>query len=181
MSDIADRYRRLADRFTTVVMAVPEASWSAPSPCHGWTARHVLDHVVESEEQFLQRFDLAPDDADADHVGRWERVRDAAQAALDDQAIAGTTYEGYFGETTLAETFDGFYAPDLAVHAWDIARAAGLRDLEPVPADEVERIDARFRQMGDVIRAPEVFGPEVPVAADASPQDRLLGFLGRHP
>lgn len=181
MSDIADRYRRLADRFTTVVTGVPDASWSAPSPCSGWTAAHVLDHVVESEEQFLQRFDVAPRDTGADRLDRWEGVRVAVQAALDDPAVAGTTYEGYFGQTTLAETVDGFYAPDLVVHAWDIARAAGLSDLEPMPEDEVERIDARFRQMGDVIRAPEVFGPEVQVPADASAQDRLLGFLGRQP
>ncbi len=181
MSDIADRHRRLADRFITVVRAVPDPSWGAPSPCQGWTARHVLEHVIESQEQFLQRFDRAPDANGADHIEHWQLVRDAMQAALDDPAVAGTTYEGYFGPTTLGETVDGFYAPDMVVHAWDIARAAGLRDLEPVPADEVDRIDARFRQMGDVIRAPEVFGPEVPVPEDASPQDRLLGFLGRHP
>jgi uncharacterized protein (TIGR03086 family) len=181
MSDIADRYRRLADRFTTVVGAVPDHSWTAPSPCQGWTARHVLDHVVDSEEQFLRRFDLAAVTDHADPLVRWQQVRDAMQAALDDPAAAGTSYDGYFGPTTLEDTVDGFHAPDLVVHAWDIARAAGLPDLEPMPADEVERLDARFRQLGDVVRAPEVFGPEVPVPEGASPQDRLLGFLGRQP
>lgn len=50
-----------------------------------------------------------------------------------------------------------------------------------MPADEVERIGSRLRGLGDAIRGPGVFGPEVPVPDDASAQDRFLGFIGRHP
>ena len=181
MSDIADRYRRLAGHFSAVVDAVPEEAWDSASPCEGWTARQVLGHVVDSETEFLGRFDRAPDDGGADVRGRWVTVRGAMQQTLDDPEVANTTYESQFGETTLAETVDGFFSPDLVVHGWDIARATGLEELEPMPAGEVERIDARFRPMGDAIRAPGAFGPEVAVPDDASPQDRLLGFLGRTP
>jgi hypothetical protein len=31
------------------------------------------------------------------------------------------------------------------------------------------------------MRSPGAFGPEVPVADDASEQDKLLAFLGRRP
>ena len=182
MNEIADRYRRLAERFTRVVDAVPDGSWSAASPCEGWTARQVLEHVIESEHGFLARFDRAPvTEEDAGVTDRWSAVREAVQASLDDPDVAGTTYEGHFGETTLAETVDGFFSPDLVVHAWDIARAAGLEDLEPMPDDEVARIDTRLRAMGDAIRSPGAFGPEVAVPDDAPAQHRLLGFLGRRP
>lgn len=181
MSDIADRYRRLAGHFTAVVEAVPDASWDAPSPCEGWTAQQVLEHVVDSQREFLGRFELAPDVDDSDLLARWRVVNAAMQRALDDPEVAGTTYESYFGETTMAETVDGFFSPDLVVHAWDIARAAGLREREPMPDEEIERIHARFQGMGDAIRSPGAFGPEVPVPEDAPAQDRLLGFLGRRP
>lgn len=181
MSDIGDRYRRLADRFTSIVEAVPDDAWDAPSPCEEWNARQVFQHVVDTEHEFLDRFGLALA-ASGDHpADRWPPVRAAVQRALDDPATAGTTYEGWFGETTFAETIDGFYSPDLVVHGWDIARASGLRHLEPMPDDEIARIHERLGSLGDAIRSPGAFGPPVPVPDGASAQDHLLGFLGRRP
>lgn len=80
-----------------------------------------------------------------------------------------------------ADTVDAFMSADLVIHAWDVARAAGLPDPEEMPADEVERLDTNLRGMGDALRGPGAFGPEVPVSDDAPAQDRLLGFLGRRP
>lgn len=182
MTEIADRYRRNAQRFTDVVRAVPDDGWDADSPCEGWTARQVLEHVVESQHGFLARFDLAPAvDGEDDPRDRWDLVRDGIQRGLDDPEAAAITYDGMFGETTFADTVDQFMSADLTVHSWDVARAAGLSEHEAIPEDEVRRLDERLRPMGDTIRMPGVFGPEVPVPDDAPAQDRLLGFLGRHP
>ena len=181
MTDIAARYRRLAARFTEVVDAVPADRWEADSPCEDWSARGVLAHVVESQHGFLARFDLAPELPGDDPVDNWPVLRDAMQDAVDDPQKAQTEYSGMFGDTTIEATVDQFMATDLLVHSWDIARAAGLQDLETLPADEVDMLDARLRPMGDALRGPGVFGPEVPVPDDAPAQDRLLGFLGRDP
>ncbi|WP_414690747.1 maleylpyruvate isomerase N-terminal domain-containing protein, partial [Nocardioides sp.] len=35
-----------ADRFTALVTATTD--WSAPSPCEGWSAADVVDHVVDT-------------------------------------------------------------------------------------------------------------------------------------
>lgn len=181
MTETADRYRRLADRFTALVGDVPPEGWDASSPCEGWTARQVLDHVVDSSAGLLGRFDRAPDVDGDDPMQRWTATRDAMQAAVDDPDVAGTEYDGFFGPTTLADTVDGFMSPDLLVHTWDIARATGLPEYEPMPPDEVERVHTRLASLGDAIRQAGAFGPEVPVPADASPQDRFLGFIGRRP
>jgi len=180
MTDVADRYRRLADRFTTVVGDVPDDAWAADSPCEGWSAREVVGHVVESEAGFLARFDRAPE-LSGDPLADWPTVRDTMQACLDDPEVAGIEYDGMFGRTTFAATVDQFMCADLVVHAWDVARATGLTQHEAMPAEEVERIHGELHHVGPALRSPGVFGPEVEVPADAPAQDRFLGFIGRHP
>jgi uncharacterized protein (TIGR03086 family) len=178
---IADRYRRVSGRFSDVVDAVPPDGWDAPSPCEGWCARQIVEHVVDSQSGFLARFDLAPSTEGDDPVRTWPAVRDGVQAALDDHDKATIGYDGPFGPTTVADTVDQFLCADLVVHSWDIARATGLREFEELPADEVELVHSRLAPLGDAIRGPGVFGPEVPVPDDASVQDRFLGFIGRQP
>jgi Mycothiol maleylpyruvate isomerase N-terminal domain len=45
----ADRYRRLAARFTELVDAVPADRWDAPLLWAEWSAHDVFDHVVSTE------------------------------------------------------------------------------------------------------------------------------------
>jgi uncharacterized protein (TIGR03086 family) len=180
MSDVADLYRRLSGRLTELVEAVPPDRWDDPSPCPDWSARDVFAHVVDSERDFLARFDLAPELEDGPPGERWPLVREAMQAALDDPAIAEQTYDSVFGPTTLEQTADGFFNLDLIVHGWDLARATGMSDYEEMPVDQLEPRFAAVRAMGDTIRAPGAFGPEVDIDDDDL-QSRFLAFLGRRP
>jgi hypothetical protein len=90
------------------------------------------------------------------------------------------------GRMTVAQHVDGVVSTDLVLHAWDLARAAGLDDaMDPA---EVERMWPSIEHIPDEMRIPEhfgpgvvVFGPEVAVPATASKQDRLLGKIGRDP
>ena len=183
MSETADRFRRLAAHFTATVDAVPDERWDDPSPCEGWSARDVVRHVATTEWDFLTRLELAPAGVvpDPEPLAAWPTSRDAVQAVLDDPARADTPYESSFGPTTFSSVVDRFYAFDLIVHAWDIARAAGLPELEPMPADEIARVTADAEALGEALRSPGVCGPPVPVPDDADAQSRLLGFLGRQP
>lgn len=114
-----------------------------------------------------------------DPTAAWKQARSIMQGLLDDPATAGLEYDGYFGRTTLQRTVDTFLGLDLLIHGWDLARATG-QDERLIPA-EVSRVYADARALGDTLRMSGVCGPEVPVAADAPEQDRLLGYLGRNP
>ena len=182
MSTVADRYRRLAAEVTRRVAAVPADRWDDPSPCEGWSARAVLQHLLDSHRDMPAHVGLTvPTDVPVadDPVGAWAQARDGLQALLDDPATATLEYDGYFGRTSLEKTVDGFLCLDLLVHGWDIAKATG-GDVT-LPADEVERVSQTAHSLGDSIRMEGVCGPPVTVADDATAQDRLLAHLGRTP
>jgi uncharacterized protein (TIGR03086 family) len=179
---IARRIRRLSDRFEALVAAVPEDHWAGPSPCEGWDARDVVRHVVDVHGMMLRSIgrSLGPaPSVDEDPLGALRAARAEVAAVVDDPATAATEYDGFFGRTTISATIDQFLGFDLVVHGWDLARATG-QDTTMDPA-EVTRLTKQVEGMGDMLRTPGVCGPEVAVPADASPQDKLLGILGRDP
>ncbi len=63
MTEIAERFRRVAEGLTHTIAAVPDDAWSNPSPCEGWDGRDVVRHLVEwlSPPGFLLgAFDIDP-------------------------------------------------------------------------------------------------------------------------
>lgn len=181
-TDIADRYRRLADRFDRVAAAVPDGAWTSPSPCDEWTAADVVRHVADTERELVGRLELAEvaePVADLAPLEAWREIRPVVQALLDDPATAGHAYDGYFGPTTFAQTIDTFYSLDLLVHAWDLARAAGLSELEAMPPEDVTASFDAMRPFSETLRQPGLCGPELEPPAGADEQTRFLAFLGR--
>ena len=178
---VADRYRRVAMHFSAVVDAVMPDRWSSASPCEGWSAKDIVDHVARTEADLLQRMPFAAAEADdfSDPLVAWPIVRNRVQHALDAAETAMHTYDGYFGPTTFSQTVDQFYCFDLAVHAWDLARAAGLPDLEPIDPAEMAKIESDMSGLGDGMRQPGVIGPALDAPTGADAQTRFLAFLGR--
>jgi uncharacterized protein (TIGR03086 family) len=181
MSASADRYRRLAARFTELVNAVPIGGWASKSPCEGWTALDVLRHVVETQLSVLDRVSRLPDPPLLvdDPVGVWPTVRDLVQGALDAPEVATKGYEGFFGPTTFEATIDQFYSFDVLVHTWDIARATGMPTFETIPDDEIAAVMASMGGLDATMRQPGILGPQLTVGDDADGQTRFLAFLGR--
>lgn len=148
----------------------------------------MLAHIVDTERDFLVRHALADgleagdgDPVPADLLGRWAATRDRVQAALDDPATAERGFDGYFGPTTIGAALDTFYSGDLVVHGWDVARAAGLAELEAIDPLELDLLTAEMETLGDAVRMEGIYGPPVEVADDASAQDRFLAWTGRRP
>lgn len=66
-----------------------------------------------------------------------------------------------------------------AAGAWVFFGALTDPTLDPALVDACTALF--LPDMPEQGRAAGIVGPAVPVAADASPQDRLLGAMGRHP
>ena len=85
------------------------------------------------------------------------------------------------GPSTFAQQVDMICTPDVLIHTWDLARAAGLDEaLDP---GEVARnaagVEAMPPEVDQAMRDSGHYGPRVEVPADADAQTRLLAFMGR--
>lgn len=183
MTEIADRYRKVAAGFTARVDAVPDDAWDNAAPCEGWTARDVVGHLCGWVPGMI--FDGAGLDApeipsvDDDPAAAWHALDDALAALLDDPIAANAELELQVGRHTLPEAIDRFVTGDVLFHTWDLARATGLDEaLDP---EEVHAALVAMAPMDDVLRQSGHFGPKVEVPDDADEQTRLIAFLGRQP
>lgn len=173
---VADRHRRLASAFHLTAEAVRSDRMDHPTPCQEWTITDVVEHVTSTQLDFLNQRGLA-----VAYDASPATVSAALQAALDDPATAQATYDSYFGSTTVAETVDAFYCLDLILHRWDIAIAAELSDHSTIHDADIERCRALLAPMGDNVRMPGIFGPEVQVSASASATNQFVAWTGREP
>jgi uncharacterized protein (TIGR03086 family) len=177
--DTTEHYTRVADGFGQAVEKVSD--WSARTPCEEWDATALVTHVVDTHRRLLARLDgsepvvLA---GDADPSQAWLAVRADLEQALTSK---GTDHVPAFfgGEAPFAELVDTLLCADTLLHTWDLARATGQDDTLDLAS--VATAQAFLHPLGDAMRAPGGFGPEVTVPAEASAQDRLLAFTGRNP
>lgn len=183
MSEIADRYRKVADQFTRRVVAVPEGAWDNPAPCEGWLARDVVGHLVEWLPAFFfgtwaVEGPPIPSPAE-DPVGAWKAVDAAIRSVLEDPEVAGRMANSRMGPATFEQTIDTICTPDVLIHTWDLARATGQDEtLDP---DEVHRFVDGMEPYDEMLRQSGHYGPRVPVSDAADEQTRLIAFVGRTP
>lgn len=183
MSDVPERYSRVAKGFAHRVTAVEPAAWDRPTPCAGWVARDVVAHLVEWVPDFFSSWasvDLtATPSADADPAAAWASLDEALRGLLADPATANRRFGGPMGPTTVSTAVDQIVTPDVLIHTWDLARAIGLDDtLDP---NEVEGMREAMEPFDAQLRASGHYGPRVAVAPDADHQEQLIAFLGRDP
>ena len=183
MTEVAERYRRIAGEFTRRVEAVAPDAWGEPAPCEGWRARDVVGHLVEwMPGLFLGSagipFTPGPS-AMEDPAAAWHALDKALQAALDDPGVAGIELDLPPGRMTLGQAIDMLGTNDVLIHTWDLARATGLD--EQLDRVAVSAMLAGIEPMDAALRSSGHYGPRVDVDADADDQTRLLAFLGRQP
>ncbi|WP_127781853.1 TIGR03086 family metal-binding protein [Rhodococcus sp. X156] len=173
------------DHFTRVVHQLPDDAWTNQTPCTDWTVRDLLNHVTAEHlwaprllagETMAQVGDAYDGDVLGDDPeGTWDTVeiasREAWAAASDD-----TTVDLSFGPTPAGEYAEQMLL-DLTVHAWDLARGAGVPDDTPDPA-AVLHVLAYVRDNN--LAGASVFGPPVETSSD-NPMDQLVALLGRKP
>jgi uncharacterized protein (TIGR03086 family) len=178
-----------AAEVASVIAGVRDDQLDDPTPCAGTSVAAMLDHFVGLTVAFRLGAEKQPQSggprADAEQlVADWRerlpRQLDALVAAWHDpSAWEGLTEVA--GAKLPAAAMGVIALNEVLVHGWDLAVATGQSyEVDPAAAQRCLQF-ARELAIG----APEVrngmYGPEVPVADDASTFDRLLGQTGRDP
>lgn len=189
----AKRFDERADRFTAIARAVGER-WGAPTPCIGWTARDVVEHVIDTQRDFLGRVgqglpDIGPGitpgpstdggPGGASPIERWSTHAAQVAGILAADGVAETSYDSHFGPTTIGQTMADFYGWDLVIHGSDLARAVGMQWA--VTEEEADALLAVADGWGGALYAEGICSPAIAVGDGASPTERLLARLGRDP
>lgn len=160
-------------------------AWARPSPCDGWTARHVLGHVIAIQDNFVCSIEGRPPSTDpnrapdrhagSDPLRSWSRTRDEILRALDRPGVLDAVVTTLQGEQRVDDMI-GFNVVDTTVHGWDLAKAFDVdEELDPAL---VTRALELVQAAGPAIADAGVFGRPVETTG-ANEQTRLLAALGR--
>jgi uncharacterized protein (TIGR03086 family) len=169
-------YERAAFTAADMARQVTSEQRQLPTPCSEWDVAALLDHMAGGAVYLMHALGVASDGAPwPDPVAVKECLEALRRPGVLEQRCMSPA--GF--EWTVAEATAGT-AMDQLVHTWDLAVAiGGDRHLD---RDLVEAVVAMFLpQMPELGRQAGLVGPEVPVPAGASAQDRLLGAMGRNP
>ncbi|MFD3658323.1 TIGR03086 family metal-binding protein [Streptomyces sp. NPDC058620] len=179
-----------AEQIRALLGPIEDRQLSGPTPCPDYAVRELLAHLVGLATAFRDagRKDLGPTtdtapDAALPVLG--EDWREALPRLLDElvaawhspAAMEGMTRAG--GVDLPGEVAGLVARNELVIHGWDLARSTG----QDFRADEADL------RSSEALLAPEeggpgssdIFGPPVPVAADAPFLDRVIALSGRRP
>jgi uncharacterized protein (TIGR03086 family) len=186
MTGIAELHARALDATGRVVNGVAADRWHAATPCAGWDARALVNHLVSGN---LWAAELAAGGTiegvgsrlDGDLLGDDPAAAYGASAA----AAAGVFRRPGALKAPCAVSYGpvpgsvyaGHRFLDVFLHGWDLAVATG-QDTQLDPG-LMRACRAVIEPQVAAFRAAGALGDEQPVPADASDQQRFLAMLGR--
>jgi uncharacterized protein (TIGR03086 family) len=181
-----------AHEVTRLLDGVRDDQLGDPTPCTDCQVGALLDHFMSLTLAFTwaARKTPAPDGPPAPPAAenldpKWRvelprRLGDLVAAWRDPGAWEGTAEAG--GVSMPAAQLGVVALDELVLHGWDLARATG----QPFTCDPDDA--ATILAFTEAAARPEheaarngLFGPVVPVPADAPVFDRALGYAGRDP
>lgn len=186
MDEVVARFQKAVNTVDASLHALTPDAWSRPTPCTEWDVRALVQHVVNElawVTPLVQGRTIAEvgdaldgDLLGEDPLGAFHHHARAAHAALEEPgALARTVHLSYGDET--AQGYAEQVTGDVLIHAWDLARGAGLDD--ELPADMVSWAAGWAEQVAPMLEGSGLFAPRVAVDAEADPQTRLLALFGR--
>lgn len=161
-----------------------------PTPCASWNVDRLVSHLVDDTGKFTTaaRGDMPDWSRPVPDLppGEWAtEFRTGAARLLDTwrRADRNAPSPTPAGEQLLLRRADQQIA-ELAMHAWDLARATGQQvDLDPEVGSYA--LEWARRNLRPEFRGSEesgmAFGHEVAVSEDAPVYDSLAGWFGRSP
>lgn len=182
MNETTAPYGALSERLAAVADAMEPTRWNHPSPCDEWSAADVIEHLIETQRDFLVRHDLDPGDAPdvhGDPAKAWRAHAEQVTDLLDRPGVTETRFDGSFGPATIGDTITRFYGFDMIVHRWDVARAAGIETT--FSPEELDQIENSIDSFGETLYADGICDQPVDIDPSAPRQQRLLARMGRDP
>ena len=187
--DLVEVHGRCGRRFAALVAGVGRGQWHDGTPCSQWDVRTLVHHLLSEQrwvppmfegltiEQVGGRFDGDLMGADA---SRWPGLVDssaqAAHAAVAQPGALERTVHLSFGDVSGHEYVMQLTA-DLAIHAWDLARATGQQDaLDP---DVVALLLPWTQANAGLLAGSGLFAQPIAVGPEAPDDVHLLGLMGR--
>ena len=186
MTGIAERHAQALDATGRVVTGVPAGRWHAATPCAGWDARALLNHVVSgnlwaAELAAGATIESVGSRLDGDVLGSAPVRAYAASAAA---AAAAFLRPGALDAPCAVSygpvpgsVYAGHRFIDVFIHGWDLATATGQRTV--LDARLMEACRQIIEPQLELFRRAGAIAPELPVPPDAAPQTRFLAMLGR--
>jgi uncharacterized protein (TIGR03086 family) len=189
VNDLVELHGRCGRRFAALVAGVGPGQWRDGTPCSEWDVRTLVHHLLSEQrwvpplfegltiEEVGDRFegDLMGDNASAWPGLLASAIEEAHAAVARPEALERTVHLS-FGDAPGQEYIIQLTA-DLAIHAWDLARATGQDEaLDP---DAVALLLPWTEANADLVAGSGVFGSRIDIGPDAPDDVRLLGLLGR--
>jgi len=171
-----------------VVNGVPEGTLDAPTPCHDWDLRTLLNHTIlwtsysaerrahgESVAEDLMTKDFTAEPGFRDDYAR--QIDRAVKAWSDPKAWEGEL--GVMGDATPAADVGAMLIMEMALHGWDVAKATG----QEYHADDAtaEALLHTVQEQAELFRKYQGFADAIEAPEDATAFDRALRLSGRDP
>lgn len=182
--DQIERIERATAFAADKVKGVTAGDLEKTTPCSEFDVRLLLNHMIgglgmlaaaaRGEKAEMPQGDQFGDDPGGDY----DKGRTELLAALRGPAVLERMWEMPFG-TLPGEVMAAIAFMEHVVHGWDLAKATGQDTT--VPPDLVTECMETVVPMDAMLRNPGVCGPALDVPPDASPQDKLVAFMGRTP
>jgi uncharacterized protein (TIGR03086 family) len=174
-TELLDLYKRASAWTGEKVDGVTDLDGS--TPCEEWRMRDLLNHMLATQHYFVS----AARGEDASPPGQTPPQLLSDNPSADFAKARADVVETYGQDGVIEKTMPalGIAFADVLLHGWDVARATGQDAHMPdgLPQAAYDVIHGRFTDE----QRKGIFKPEVEVSAEATPQQRLLAYVGRDP
>ncbi|HXX89380.1 MAG TPA: TIGR03086 family metal-binding protein [Acidimicrobiales bacterium] len=188
--ELVEVHGRCGRRFAALVAGVGTEQWHDGTPCTEWDVRTLVHHLLYEQRwapplfegltiaEVGDRFegDLMGDDATTWAGVLASSIEEAHAAVAQPDALKQTVHLSY-GDTS-GEEYVMQLTGDLAIHAWDLARATGQD--EAIDPGAIALLLPWAEAYAELLAGSGMFGSPVDLGPNAPDEVRLLGLVGRH-
>lgn len=174
--DLLDLYRR-ASEWTETKVAGAVSQLDAQTLCDEWDVRTLMNHMLQTQQYFLG----AAKGEDASPPSPTPPDLLGPDPIADFDNVCSETVHTFEAPGVIEKTGPalGIAFSDQLLHGWDLAASTGQSTTMPqdLPGVAYDLIHGKFTDD----QRKGVFKPEIPMPADASAQEKLLGYTGHDP